>query len=71
MLGLGLILCLVAAPIAAAMAFLITYEEYQRHGFGRGELLRHCFRVVGVTFAFFALGSFALSWLLARMLGAS
>jgi len=68
-LGLGLVLGLLAAPTAAAMAFLITYEEYRQHGFGRRELLRHCLRVAVVAFAF-AVGSVVVAWLLARLLGA-
>lgn len=67
-LGLGLVLALLASPIAAAMAFLITYQEYQHHGFERRDLLRRSLRAAGVTFAFFALGALVVAWLLVRML---
>ncbi|HZQ98021.1 MAG TPA: hypothetical protein VFC93_04300 [Chloroflexota bacterium] len=70
MLSLALVLALLSAPIAAAMAYVITYEEYQHHGFDRPRLTRYCLRVAGVTFAFFAVGSFVVAWLLGRMLGA-
>lgn len=69
MLGLGLVLAAMAAPIAGAMAYVITYEEYQHHGFDRGRLIRYCLRVAAVTFAFFAALSMIVAWLLAQMLG--
>jgi hypothetical protein len=67
---LGLFLAVLAAPIAAAMAFLITYGEYQHHGFDRARLIGHCLRVAAVAFAVFAALSLVVAWLLARMLSA-
>jgi len=45
----------VFSPLAAVVAFLITYEEYSHHGFDRRELVRHSLMVAAVTFAAFML----------------
>jgi hypothetical protein len=71
MLAVPLVFGLLCAPIAAAMAFLITYQEYQHHGFDRRTLLRRCLGAAATAFAFFAVGAVALSWVLGRMLGLS
>jgi hypothetical protein len=37
---ISLVLCVIFAPIAAAMAYLITYEEYRHHFPERGRAVR-------------------------------
>lgn len=54
-----LLMGLIFSPIAAAMAFLITYEEYRHHGFGPGELRRRSLQAAGVTLLFFLLVALA------------
>lgn len=63
---LGLIFC----PIPAAMAFLITYEEYQRHRLSRAVVLRRSCEAAVVTLIFFALLAVALGILVPAMIGA-
>lgn len=46
---IGLMFC----PIAAAMAFVITYEEYSHHYADRQKSLRFAFEVAIVTFIVF------------------
>lgn len=50
---LFLVIGLVFSPIAAAMAFLITYEEWSHHGLSRGELLKRSGQMAGVALLFF------------------
>jgi len=60
MWGLGLLIGGVFAPIAATMAFVITYEELGHHPLARGEILKKSLQMAAVTFAFFMLASIAL-----------
>lgn len=48
--GLFVILGLVFGAFAGAMAFLITYDEYSRHQFHRGRLLKSSFEAACVAF---------------------
>lgn len=52
------------SPIPAAMAFLITYEEYSHHGLDRGAVVKHSAEAAVVAFVFFAPLALALSILL-------
>ena len=52
------------SPLAAAMAFLITYEEYSHHGLSRAQLIRQSLGAAAVTLAFFLLVIAAVGWLL-------
>jgi cation transporter-like permease len=66
---IGVILIgLVLSPIAGAMAYLITYEEYQHHGFGQRQLVLHSLQAAVVAAYFFVLAAVVLSVLLPRMI---
>lgn len=41
------------SPIAAAMAFLITYEEYRRHSLEKGWALKAALQTAVLTLVFF------------------
>ncbi len=62
---IGLVFC----PIAGAMAYLITYEEYQHHGFGRRQLIARSLQAAVVAALFFALAGVALGALLPSIFG--
>jgi predicted PurR-regulated permease PerM len=64
---IGLVFC----PIAAAMAFLITYEEDSRHGFARRRVIGRSLASAIVTFALFAVLAIVLGLLLPRIVGIS
>ena len=53
MISLMLLIGLVFGFLAGAMAFLITYEEYRHHRFGRRELLRRSTHAALATMIFF------------------
>jgi hypothetical protein len=48
--------------LAAAIAFVITYDEWSHHLLPRGEILKKSFQMAAVTLGFF--------WLLSIVLGA-
>lgn len=56
---------LVFSPIAAAMAFLITYEEYRHHYPGRREPLEQGLRAAVVTFVVFMLVALVVGFVFA------
>jgi ABC-type enterochelin transport system permease subunit len=49
----GLVIGLIFSPIAAVMAFLITYQEFQHHYPDRARALRHAAHVALITLAAF------------------
>ena len=51
---------LIFGSIAAAMAFLITYEEYSHHYGSRAEVCKQALQMAGATLAFFLLLSLAV-----------
>lgn len=55
---IGLILC----PIAAAMAFLITYEEYSHHYMDKKQPLKFALEAAIFTFILFAILSLLVSF---------
>ncbi len=55
---IGLMLC----PIAAAMAFLITYEEYSHHYTDKKRPLRLAFEAAIFTFILFGILSLLVSF---------
>ncbi|MBI4492836.1 MAG: hypothetical protein HY690_08605 [Chloroflexi bacterium] len=57
---LSLVIGLAFSPIAAAMAFLITYEEWSHHQLPRAEVLKRSCQMAGVTLLFFLLVSLAI-----------
>ena len=54
----------VFGALAAACAFLISYDEYRRHFPDRTKPLRMALQMAVVTFVFFLLASLMLPWLL-------
>lgn len=58
---------LLFSPLAGAMAFLVTYEEYQHHGFGQLQLVWRSFQAAAVTALFFAVLGLALGVILPRL----
>ena len=55
---IGLMLC----PIAAAMAFLITYEEYSHHYTDKTKPLKLAFEAAILTFIVFGILSLLVSF---------
>jgi len=64
-----LIIGLVFSPIAAIMAFLITYNEYQRHYPTKTKPRRMALEVAIITFVFFLVLSVVIGWLLKGITG--
>jgi hypothetical protein len=46
--------------LAAAMAFMITFSEYQKHRLGRGRVWREALLAAALAFAIFAAAPLAL-----------
>jgi hypothetical protein len=46
--------------LAAAMAFTITFSEYQKHGLGLARVLREALLAAALAFAIFAAAPLAL-----------
>jgi hypothetical protein len=65
MWGIWLLIGLVFAPLAAVMAFVITYIEWERHQLPRAELIARSLHMADVTFAFFVLLALAVGAALA------
>jgi small neutral amino acid transporter SnatA (MarC family) len=66
--GNSFILWVIFSPIAALMAYLITYAEYSHHYSDRGPVIREALRTAIFTLlVFFVLGT-ALSFILPRVL---
>ncbi len=57
------VIALVFAPLAAAIAFIITYEEYSKHLADKRKVLKISLRMALVTFAFFLTVPPLLIWL--------
>ena len=62
------ILWLVFSPIAALMAFLITYGEFSHHYTDRGPVLREALRMAGFTLTVFLVLGVIVSFILPRAL---
>jgi hypothetical protein len=62
------ILWLVFSPIAALMAFLITYGEYSHHYADRGPVLREALRTGLFTLTVFLVLGLIVSFILPRAL---
>ena len=52
---LFLVTGLVFSPLAGAIAFLITYEEWSHHCVPRAEVLKRSWQMAGATALFFLL----------------
>ncbi|MCK7468023.1 MAG: hypothetical protein MZU91_07820 [Desulfosudis oleivorans] len=63
MLKLIVTIAFVFAPLAAAIAFLITYEEYSKHLVDKRRVLKTALKMALVTFAFFMTVPPLLIWL--------
>jgi hypothetical protein len=58
-MNIALVLGLIFSPLAAVMAFLITYEEWRKHFPDRGPALRAGLEMAMLTFFVFLLLSLA------------
>jgi hypothetical protein len=67
--NLLLVIGIAFAPLAGAMAFVITYEEWSHHGLGRADLIKRSLQMALVTLAFFVLMSVAVGALMGAALG--
>jgi hypothetical protein len=56
------------APLAAIMAYIITYQEYQHHYPDSGTPRRMALQTAVYTFVFFVILSLAAGWVLGMML---
>jgi hypothetical protein len=65
---ISLVLGAIWSPLAAAAAFLITYEEYRRHYPDRGPALRHAAETALMTFGVFLVLSLVAGWILGLMM---
>ena len=63
-MGISLIFGLVFSPLAALMAWLITYGEYRHHYPDRGPAIREATKVALFTLVVFLLISALIGWLL-------
>jgi hypothetical protein len=66
-MSIALVLSLIFSPLAATMAFLITYDEYRKHFPDRGPALQAGFEAAALTFAVFLLLSVGAVLLMERM----
>lgn len=66
--GASILIGLVFGSLAGAIAFVITYSEYEKHKLGRARVLMESFLSAGVAFAFFFAMAVVAGALLARML---
>ena len=60
---------IIFGPLAAAMAFVITYEEWSHHGLPRPELIKRSLQMAIVTLGFFVVLSVAVGVLMGTMFG--
>lgn len=70
MLGAIAVIGLVFSPIAGAMAFAITYEEYRRHHLRQRDLVLRSLEAALVATAFFALLTLGLGVLVPHLIEA-
>ncbi|MCK7480048.1 MAG: hypothetical protein M0C28_24305 [Candidatus Moduliflexus flocculans] len=63
MTGAVVLIALLFSPLAAAMAFSITYAEYAKHLVDRKQVLRRALKTALVTFLFFLVVPPLLIWL--------
>jgi len=63
-----MIVWIIFSPIAALMAYLITYAEYSHHYPDRGPVIREAVRAAIVTFLFFLVLGIAVSFILPGIL---
>jgi len=52
---------IIFGPLAAAMAFVITYEECSHHGLARPELMKRSPHMAVITLGFFVVLSLAVA----------
>ena len=64
MLSLLMAIGAIFSPLAAVMAFLITYEEYSHHGLGHQQVLRRSLAAATATLVFFLVMLVLVGWLL-------
>jgi hypothetical protein len=69
MSALLVVLGLIFAPLAAVMAYVITYEEWSRHQLPHEQVVRHSMEVALIAFGFFAVASFGLGLVVPVVLG--
>jgi hypothetical protein len=59
-----LVIGLIFAPLAALMAFLITYEEYSHHYSRRRPALLHGLRAALFAFVIFLVVALTVGWVI-------
>jgi hypothetical protein len=62
--NLLLVIGIAFAPLAAAMAFAITYEEWSHHGLRRTDLIKRSLQMAVVTLGVFLVVSVAVGVLM-------
>ena len=63
MLSLFVLIGAIFGSLAAAMAFLNTYEEFSHHGLSRRDLLRRSLGTAAMTLVFFLAAAMLVGWL--------
>ena len=64
MFYISIVIGLGCGIIASLMAFVITWNEYQRHQFERKHLLRISLQAAGTTFVVFLFSAILIGYLL-------
>jgi len=68
MLAISIVIGIVFGFIAALMAFVITWHEYEKHKFTGRRLFREAFQSGIFTFAIFVILSILIGFLLTRFI---
>jgi len=66
MLGFSIVIGIIFGFLAALAAFVITYNEYEKHKFTGKRLFMQAFKTAIFTFAVFLILSLLAGFLLAR-----
>jgi len=65
-LSLFVLIGAIFSPLAAAAAYLITFEEYSHHGLGRRELVKRSLSVAVAALVFIFVALVIAGWFLDR-----
>ena len=69
LVSISIVIALIFAPLASAMAYIITYGEYLRHYPDKKKPVRLAIEAALVTFVFFIVLSFVIGFLLGNIIG--
>jgi uncharacterized membrane-anchored protein len=67
--GIIILVGLIFCPVAGAMAYLVTYEEYQHHGLGQRQIVMHALQAAVEAALFFALAAVVIGVLAPGLFG--